>query len=44
MMIAPYASRSISGIASLEIVLIGGPLFAGSANWSAWQLQRGSPK
>lgn len=41
LLIAAYASRGISGIASLEIALIGGAFFGGSAIWSAWQLRKG---
>lgn len=41
MMIVAYASRGISGIASLEIAIIGGAFFGGSAIWSAWQLRKG---
>lgn len=43
-MIAAYASRGISGIASLEIAIIGGAFFGGSALWSAWQLRKGPPE
>ncbi len=44
MMIVAYASHGISGIASLEIAIIGGAFFGGSAIWSAWQLRKGHPK
>ncbi|OAN77355.1 hypothetical protein A8B78_14675 [Jannaschia sp. EhC01] len=44
LLIAAYASRGISGIASLEIAIIGGAFFGGSALWSALQLRKGPPE
>ncbi|WP_044007135.1 hypothetical protein [Jannaschia sp. CCS1] len=44
LMIAAYASRGISGIASLEIAIIGGAFFGGSAIWSAWLLRKDPPE
>lgn len=43
-LIAAYATNGISGIASLEIAIIGGAFFGGSALWSAWQLHKGPPE
>lgn len=43
LLIAAYASRGIGGIASLEIAIIGGAFFGGSAVWSAWKLRKGPP-
>jgi hypothetical protein len=40
MLIAAYALNGISGIASLEIGLIGAAFFGGSAIWSARRLLR----
>ncbi len=37
-LIGGFARTGIFGIASLEIVIIGGAFFGGSALWSAWQL------
>lgn len=37
---AAYASGGIGGIASLEIAIIGGAFFGGSALWSAWKLRK----
>lgn len=44
LLIVAYASNGISGIASLEIAIIGGAFFGGSAIWSAWQLRKGPPE
>jgi hypothetical protein len=33
-----YGANGIGGIASLEIALIGGGFFGGSALWTAWRL------
>lgn len=44
LMIGAYASHGISGIASLEIAIIGGAFFGGSAIWSAWHLRKGPPE
>lgn len=44
LLIAAYASNGISGIASLEIAIIGGAFFGGSAVWCAWQLRKGPPE
>lgn len=44
LMIGAYASHGISGIASLEIAIIGGAFFGGSAIWSVWQLRKGPPE
>jgi len=41
LLIAAYASHGIGGIASLEIAIIGGAFFGGSALWSAWNLLKG---
>lgn len=32
--------RGFSGIASVEVVLIAGTFFGGTAGWSAWRLLR----
>lgn len=44
LLIGAYARHGISGIASLEIAIIGGAFFGGSALWSAWQLRKGRPE
>ncbi|GAB5449429.1 hypothetical protein [Gymnodinialimonas sp.] len=44
LLIGAYASHGISGIASLEIAIIGGAFFGGSALWSAWQLRKDPPE
>ena len=38
LLIGAYAMNGISGIASLEIAIIGGAFFGGSALWSARHL------
>ena len=38
LLIGAYAMNGISGIASLEIAIIGGAFFGGSALWSARRL------
>jgi hypothetical protein len=38
LLIGAYATNGIGGIASLEIALIGGAFFGGSAIWSARRL------
>ncbi len=46
LMIGAYASNGIGGIASLEIGIIGGAFFGGSAIWSArrlWQTKDQDP-
>lgn len=44
LMIVTYASRGISGIASLEIAIFGGAFFGGSVIWSVWKLRKGPPE
>ncbi len=39
-----YARNGISGIASLEIAIIGAAFFGGSALWSAWKLWKDPPE
>lgn len=41
---AAYALHGIGGIASLEIALLGGAFFGGSALWSARALWRGEER
>lgn len=43
LLIAAYASRGISGIASLEIAIFGSAFFGGSALWCIWQLRKKDP-
>ncbi|MEH6748785.1 MAG: hypothetical protein V7698_00755 [Paracoccaceae bacterium] len=40
LMIAALAIRGVGGIAALEVVLIAGTFFGGTAVWSAWALLR----
>ncbi|MDM7970338.1 MAG: hypothetical protein QUV10_12035 [Paracoccaceae bacterium] len=40
LMIAALAIRGVGGIAALEVVLIAGTFFGGTAAWSAWALLR----
>jgi hypothetical protein len=40
LLIGAYATNGIAGIASLEIAIIGGAFFGGSAIWSARRLLR----
>jgi len=41
LMAVALATRRIGGIASLEVMLIAGAFFGGSALWCAWTLWRG---
>ena len=38
--IAAVVFKGVSGIASVEVVVIAGAFFGGSAVWSAWRLWR----
>ncbi len=40
MMAVALMTRGFGGIAAVEIVLIAGSFFGGTACWSAWQLVR----
>jgi hypothetical protein len=40
MMAAALMIRGVGGIAALEVVLIAGTFFGGTAVWSAWALMR----
>jgi len=40
MMFFALLTRGLGGIAGVEIVLIAGTFFGGTAGWSAWQLLR----
>jgi hypothetical protein len=40
LMIAALVIRGVGGIAALEVVVIAGAFFGGTAIWSAWALLR----